>query len=154
QFRSLLGDGSQLGLRLRYASQERPDGIARALLIGADFIGDGPVALILGDNIFYGAGLGRLLRVHRTVTGARGFAYAVANPSAYGIVEFDRDGRVTAIEEKPASPRSPYAVPGLYFYDNRVVEIARGLRPSARGELEITAVNECYLRAGQLHVTV
>jgi len=154
QFRRLLGDGSQLGLRLRYAVQERPAGIAQALVIGADFIGGRPVALILGDNVFHGVGLGRQLREHAAVVGGRIFAYAVANPGEYGVVELDGEGRPVAIVEKPERPRSPYAVPGLYFYDSRVVEIARRLRPSARGELEITAVNEWYLRAGELRVTV
>jgi len=154
QFRRLLGDGSQLGLCLRYATQERPDGVAQALLIAADFIAGEPVALILGDNIFHGAGLGRQLRQHTMVRGARIFACAVANPHDYGVVELDADGAVVGIEEKPARPRSSYAVPGLYFYDGQAVEIARELRPSARGELEITAVNERYLRAGQLHVTM
>jgi glucose-1-phosphate thymidylyltransferase len=154
QFERLLGDGSQLGLRLRYVAQERPGGIAEAFLIGADFIGDQPVALILGDNIFHGAGFDRQLREHTDVVGGRIFAHAVANPRQYGVVEFDAAGRVVAIEEKPREPRSPYAIPGLYFYDGHVVEIARGLRPSPRGELEITDVNECYRRAGRLHVTV
>jgi glucose-1-phosphate thymidylyltransferase len=154
QFQRLLGDGSQLGLRLQYAVQERPEGIAQALLIGAEFIGAEPVALILGDNIFHGAGLDRQLRDHGTVRGARIFACTVANPQDYGVVELDGAGRPVAIQEKPARPRSSYAVPGLYLYDGRAVEIARGLRPSARGELEITDVNDCYLRAGQLEVTV
>jgi glucose-1-phosphate thymidylyltransferase len=154
QFERLLGDGSQLGLRVTYGAQPRPAGIAEAFLIGADFIGDQPVALILGDNIFHGSGFDRQLREHAEVEGGRIFAHVVANPCQYGVVEFDSGGRVVAIEEKPAQPRSTYAVPGLYLYDSRVVEIARGLRPSARGELEITDVNECYLRAGRLHVTV
>jgi glucose-1-phosphate thymidylyltransferase len=154
QFRRLLGDGSQLGLRLVYANQERPEGIAQALLIGADFIAGEPVALILGDNIFYGAGLGRQLREHATITGGRIFAYPVANPRDYGVIEMDGDGRVLSIEEKPERPRSTYAVPGLYFYDGRAVDIARELRPSARGELEITDVNRRYLQAGELRVTV
>jgi glucose-1-phosphate thymidylyltransferase len=154
QFRRLLGDGSQLGLRIDYAAQERPDGIAQAFRIGADFIGDQPVALILGDNIFYGVGLGGQLRDHNDPVGGRVFAYPVAEPQAYGVVEFDADGRAVSIEEKPAKPRSRYAVPGLYFYDAQVVDIARELKPSDRGELEITAVNEEYLRRGQLHVTV
>jgi glucose-1-phosphate thymidylyltransferase len=154
QFERLLGDGSQLGLRVTYGAQSRPAGIAEAFLIGADFIGDKPVALILGDNIFHGAGFDRQLREQVEVNGGRIFAHVVANPCQYGVVEFDAGGRVVAIEEKPAQPRSTYAVPGLYFYDSRVVEIARALRPSARGELEITDVNECYLRAGRLHVTV
>jgi glucose-1-phosphate thymidylyltransferase len=154
QFVNLLGDGSQFGMRIEYASQERPEGIAQAFIIGADFIGDDSVALILGDNIFYGAGLGRQLGKPGRLTGGRVFAYRVANPEDYGVVEFDDDGRVLSIEEKPAKPRSRYAVPGLYFYDNRVVEIARGLTPSDRGELEITAVNDAYLRWGELTVTV
>lgn len=154
QFRRLLGDGSQLGLRLEYAVQPRPEGIAQAFLIGADFIGDEAVALILGDNIFYGVGLGRQLAGNTHVVGGRVFAYPVANPEAYGVVEFDDVGRVLSIEEKPARPKSRYAVPGLYFYDNRVVEIARKLTPSARGELEITAVNEIYRERGELTVTV
>ena len=154
QFERLLGDGSQLGLRVTYGAQSRPAGIAEAFVIGADFIGDKPVALILGDNIFHGAGFDRQLREQVEVDGGRIFAYSVANPCQYGVVEFDAGGRAVAIEEKPAQPRSTYAVPGLYFYDSRVVEIAGALRPSARGELEITDVNECYLRAGRLHVTV
>jgi glucose-1-phosphate thymidylyltransferase len=154
QFQRLLGDGSQLGLRIEYAAQERPDGIAQAFRIGADFIADQPVALILGDNIFYGTGLGSQLREHNDPVGGRVFAYPVAEPQAYGVVEFDPAGRVVSIEEKPAKPRSRYAVPGLYFYDAQVVEIARNLKPSDRGELEITAVNEEYLRRGQLQVTV
>ena len=154
QFQRLLGDGAQFGLRLAYASQPRPEGIAQAFLIGADFIGDGSVALILGDNIFHGVGLGERLRRHTDVRGGRVFAYQVANPEAYGVVEFDAGGRVLSIEEKPDKPRSRYVVPGLYFYDNRVVEITRGLHPSARGELEITAVNEAYLHRGELAVTV
>lgn len=154
QFQRLLGDGGQFGLRLDYIAQPRPGGIAQAFLVGADFIGDQAVALVLGDNIFHGTGLGRQLRAHTSLAGGRVFAYPVSNPRDYGVVEFGADGRVLSIEEKPADPRSRYAVPGLYFYDNRVVDIARGLRPSARGELEITAVNEAYLRNGELHVTV
>ena len=154
QFQRLLGDGGQFGLRLDYIAQPRPGGIAQAFLVGADFIGDQAVALVLGDNIFHGTGLGRQLRAHTSWAGGRVFAYPVSNPREYGVVEFGADGRVLSIEEKPAVPRSRYAVPGLYFYDNRVVDIARGLRPSARGELEITAVNEAYLRNGELHVTV
>jgi len=154
QFRRLLGDGSQWGLRIEYAVQPRPEGIAQAFLIGADFIGDQPVALVLGDNIFHGAGLGTKLRASTPITGGRIFAYPVANPEAYGVVEFDEHGRVLSIEEKPAKPRSRYVVPGLYFYDQRVVEIARGLTPSRRGELEITAVNEAYRERGELTVTV
>jgi len=154
QFRRLLGDGSRLGIRLEYAAQPRPEGIAQAFHIGEDFLGGEPVALILGDNIFHGAGLGTQLRTHTDLVGGRVFAYPVANPHEYGVVEFDEEGRVISIEEKPARPRSRYVVPGLYFYDKRVVEIARGLTPSARGELEITAVNEEYRRTGELHVTV
>ncbi|WP_035800823.1 glucose-1-phosphate thymidylyltransferase RfbA [Kitasatospora mediocidica] len=154
QFERLLGDGSQFGLRLEYAVQERPEGIAQAFVLGADFIGDQPVALILGDNIFHGSGLGTRLAQHTDSPGGRVFAYPVADPTAYGVVEFDQHGQAISIEEKPAQPKSRYAVPGLYFYDNRVVEIARGLKPSARGELEITAVNDAYLQAGELHVTI
>lgn len=153
QFERLLGDGAPLGLRIEYAVQPRPDGIAQAFLIGADFIGGETVALILGDNIFHGAGLGTRLRENTNVVGGRVFAYPVADAQAYGVVEFDADGRVLSIEEKPEKPRSRYAVPGLYFYDNQVIEITRGLQPSARGELEITGVNAAYLERGQLNVT-
>ncbi|WP_371481033.1 glucose-1-phosphate thymidylyltransferase RfbA [Kitasatospora sp. NBC_00315] len=154
QFERLLGDGSQLGLRLEYAVQERPEGIAQAFVLGADFIGDESVALILGDNIFHGSGLGTRLAEHTDSTGGRVFAYPVADPTAYGVVEFDENGQAISIEEKPERPKSRYAVPGLYFYDNQVVEIARGLEPSARGELEITAVNDAYLQKGELNVTI
>ncbi|HEX2774982.1 MAG TPA: glucose-1-phosphate thymidylyltransferase RfbA [Micromonosporaceae bacterium] len=154
QFRRLLGDGSQFGLHLEYREQPRPEGIAQAFVIGADFIGDDSVALILGDNIFHGVGLGRQLADHEDLVGGRVFAYPVANPEAYGVVDFDETGRVLSIEEKPDKPKSRYAVPGLYFYDNRVVDIARGLKPSDRGELEITAVNETYRETGELTVTV
>lgn len=154
QFRRLLGDGGQWGLSIEYAVQPRPEGIAQAFLIGADFIDGQPVALVLGDNIFHGVGLGTRLRACAPVTGGRVFAYQVANPGAYGVVEFDADGRVLSIEEKPTKPLSRYVVPGLYFYDHQVVEIARGLAPSGRGELEITAVNEAYRRRGELSVTV
>ncbi|MFI1584040.1 glucose-1-phosphate thymidylyltransferase RfbA [Embleya sp. NPDC020630] len=154
QFRRLLGDGSRLGLSIEYAAQERPEGIAQAFVLGADFIGDESVALVLGDNIFHGVGLGRQLRGHTDLKGARVFACPVADPSAYGVVEFDADGRALSIEEKPARPKSRYAVPGLYFFDNQVVEIARGLTPSARGELEITEVIAAYLRADRLNVTL
>ncbi|MDH6124300.1 glucose-1-phosphate thymidylyltransferase RfbA [Kitasatospora sp. GP82] len=153
QFHRLLGDGSQFGLRLEYAVQERPEGIAQAFLLGAEFIGDESVALILGDNIFHGSGLGTRLAQHTELKGGLVFAYPVADPRAYGVVEFDEEGQAISVEEKPEFPKSRYAVPGLYFYDNRVVEIARGLRPSARGELEITGVNDVYLQAGELHVT-
>ncbi|WP_030873559.1 glucose-1-phosphate thymidylyltransferase RfbA [Streptomyces sp. NRRL F-2747] len=154
QFERLLGDGSQFGIRLEYAVQERPEGIAQAFVLGADFIGDESVALILGDNIFHGSGLGTRLAEHTDSKGGRVFAYPVADPTAYGVVEFDENGQAISIEEKPVKPKSRYAVPGLYFYDNRVVEIARGLKPSARGELEITAVNDVYLQAGELNVTI
>ncbi|MDQ1670174.1 MAG: glucose-phosphate thymidylyltransferase [Actinomycetota bacterium] len=154
QFQNLLGDGKELGLEISYAVQPRPEGLAQAFVIGADFIGDQPVALVLGDNIFYGAGLGRSLKGNRDIEGGRIFAYRVADPTSYGVVEFAPDGTVVSIEEKPERPRSRYAVPGLYFYDNSVVEIAKGLTPSARGELEITAVNSEYLRRGDLRVTV
>ncbi|MFI6761229.1 glucose-1-phosphate thymidylyltransferase RfbA [Micromonospora sp. NPDC050417] len=154
QFRRLLGDGSQFGLRLEYCAQPRPEGIAQAFVLGADFIGDDSVALVLGDNIFHGVGLGRQLSEQNALVGGRVFAYQVANPEEYGVVDFDESGRVLSIEEKPATPKSRYAVPGLYFYDNRVVDIARGLRPSDRGELEITAVNEAYRERGELTVTV
>jgi glucose-1-phosphate thymidylyltransferase len=154
QFRRLLGDGSSLGMRIEYAEQPRPEGLAQAFLIGADFLDGDAAALALGDNIFYGAGLGTALRGFADIKGGRIFAYQVAEPSAYGVVEFDEDGLVLSIEEKPARPRSPYAVPGLYFYDEDVVEVARTIRPSARGELEITDVNEVYRQRGALHVTV
>ena len=153
-FRWLLGDGSRWGMRIDYAVQPRPEGLAQAFIIGADFIGDSGAALILGDNIFHGTGLGTNLADGRDVDGGRVFAYHVANPEDYGVVDFDDSGRVVSIEEKPQEPKSSYAVPGLYFYDNDVVEIARGVTPSARGELEITAVNEAYLQAGRLHVSV
>jgi glucose-1-phosphate thymidylyltransferase len=143
-----------LGLRLEYAVQPSPDGLAQAFIIGEDFIGDDSVALVLGDNIFHGAGLGTALRSNTSVDGARIFAYHVSNPSDYGVVEFDDGFRAISIEEKPRLPKSSYAVPGLYFYDNSVVAIAKGIRPSARGELEITAVNEHYLAAGRLQVQV
>jgi glucose-1-phosphate thymidylyltransferase len=154
QFRRLLGDGSQWGMQLGYAVQERPEGIAQAFVLGADFIGGEPVALILGDNIFHGSGLGTRLRENKDLVGGRVFAYPVADPSSLGVVEFDSEGKVVSIEEKPEKPKSRYAVPGLYFYDAEVVEIARNLTPSARGELEITAVNDVYLQHGRLNVTV
>jgi glucose-1-phosphate thymidylyltransferase len=153
-FRGLLGDGSRLGMRIEYAVQPRPEGLAQAFVIGSDFIGTDGVALALGDNIFHGSGLGTNLRRLTNVVGGHVFAYRVADPSAYGVVDFDRDGRVLSIEEKPREPRSDFAVPGLYFYDNDVVEIARTMTPSARGELEITTVNQTYLDRGQLTVSV
>ncbi|MFL6025866.1 MAG: glucose-1-phosphate thymidylyltransferase RfbA [Friedmanniella sp.] len=153
-FQRLLGDGSQFGIAISYAQQASPDGLAQAFVIGADFIGGDPVALVLGDNIFYGPGLGTQLQRFTTVDGGAVFAYWVAEPGAYGVVEFDADGRAISLEEKPARPKSNYAVPGLYFYDNEVVEIARALVPSARGEYEITDVNRHYLEAGRLHVGV
>ena len=153
-FARLLGDGSQFGISLRYAQQPSPDGLAQAFTIGADFIGDDSVALVLGDNIFHGYGLGTQLSRISGLVGARIFAYWVADPSAYGVVDFDDAGVARSIEEKPAHPRSNWAVPGLYFYDNDVVEIARGLSPSARGEYEITDVNRTYLERGTLTVDV
>ena len=152
-FEDLLGDGAQLGMRFSYAVQEAPNGLAEAFLIGADFIGGDSVALVLGDNIFYGQSFSRVLK--RAATrgeGATIFGYYVKDPTAYGVVEFDENGMAVSIEEKPVHPKSNYAVPGLYFYDNDVVEIARSVKPSARGELEITAVNNAYLERGSLHV--
>ena len=153
QFERLFGDGAQLGLNLSYRVQPSPDGLAQAFLIGADFLAGSPACLILGDNLFYGHDLSEALgrSVGRT-EGATIFGYRVADPTAYGVVEFDAAGRVLSLEEKPAVPRSDYAVPGLYFYDGRVVELARRLRPSSRGELEITDLNRLYLDAGCLHV--
>ena len=153
-FHRLLGDGSRLGVDLSYAVQEVPNGLAQAFVLGADFIGDQPAALVLGDNIFYGPGMGTRLRRHTSPDGGVVYAYRVANPSDYGVVEFDEDFRAVSIEEKPAHPKSDYAVPGLYFYDNDVVGIARGLKPSARGEYEITDINRAYLEAGRLTVEV
>ncbi|MBD2758045.1 glucose-1-phosphate thymidylyltransferase RfbA [Yimella sp. cx-573] len=154
QFHRLLGDGSQWGIEISYAVQPSPDGLAQAFIIGADFIGDDSVALVLGDNIFHGAGLGTRLRDNTDLTGGRIFAYHVPNPTSYGVVEFDDQMHAISIEEKPAEPKSNYAVPGLYFYDNDVVEIANQLKPSARGEIEITGVNDAYLKRGDLQVTV
>jgi glucose-1-phosphate thymidylyltransferase len=154
QFEALLGDGSHLGIRIEYAVQPSPDGLAQAFVIGEEFIGDDSVALVLGDNIFHGAGLGTALRQNATIEGARIFAYHVSNPRDYGVVEFDERLTAVSIEEKPEQPKSSYAVPGLYFYDNDVVEIAKTITPSARGELEISSVNEWYLRRGRLHVQV
>lgn len=153
-FRRLLGDGSQFGIDISYTVQQRPEGLAQAFVLGADHIGSGSVALILGDNIFYGPGVGTSLRRFRELKGGSIFAYWVADPSAYGVVEFDSDGKALALDEKPSKPKSNYAVPGLYFYDNDVIEIARSLRPSARGELEITDLNREYLQRDQLTVEV
>ena len=153
-FHRLLGDGSAFGINLSYAVQDKPDGLAQAFIIGADHIGNDSVALALGDNIFYGPGLGTSLHRFQNVSGGAIFAYWVANPSAYGVVEFAADGVALSLEEKPATPKSHYAVPGLYFYDNEVVEIARSLEKSARGEYEITEVNRRYLSQGRLSVEV
>ncbi|WP_129788035.1 glucose-1-phosphate thymidylyltransferase RfbA [Promicromonospora panici] len=154
QFQRLLGDGSQFGISISYTRQPSPDGLAQALVLGEEFLGANSVALVLGDNIFYGPGLGTQLTRFDGIDGGAVFAYRVADPTAYGVVEFDRDFRAVSLEEKPKRPRSPYAVPGLYFYDNDVVEIAKGLEPSARGEYEITDVNRCYLDRGKLQVEV
>ena len=153
-FHRLLGDGSRLGVDLSYTVQEVPNGLAQAFVLGADFIGGQSAALVLGDNIFYGPGMGTRLRRHTSPDGGVVYAYQVANPSDYGVVEFDEDFKAVSIEEKPARPKSDYAVPGLYFYDNDVVGIARGLKPSARGEYEITDINRAYLEAGRLTVEV
>jgi len=152
QFRALLGDGSDLGMRIEYAVQPSPDGLAQAFIIGEEFIGDDSVALVLGDNIFHGTGLGSALRANRDIEGGLIFAYEVADPTAYGVVEFDDTFRAVSIEEKPTVPKSNFAVPGLYFYDNDVVEIAKTIEPSDRGELEISTVNQRYLDAGRLRV--
>ncbi|MBC7595403.1 MAG: glucose-1-phosphate thymidylyltransferase RfbA [Kineosporiaceae bacterium] len=154
QFKALFGDGSDLGISIDYAVQPSPDGLAQAFIIGEKFIGEESVALVLGDNIFHGAGLGASLRGNGDIDGARIFAYHVSNPGAYGVVEFDQEFAALSIEEKPASPKSNYAVPGLYFYDNSVIGIAKSIAPSARGELEISTVNERYLSAGKLKVQV
>lgn len=155
-FEDLLGDGSQLGMDIQYAIQEQPNGLAEAFIIGADFIGKDAVALVLGDNIFYGQSFSQVLRraADRTENepGATIFGYYVRDPREYGVVEFDENGKAISIEEKPENPKSNYAVPGLYFYDNSVVEIAKTIKPSVRGELEITAVNNAYLERGDLHV--
>jgi len=154
QFRGLLGDGSRLGMTIEYAVQPSPDGLAQAFIIGEDFIGDDSVALVLGDNIFHGVGLGSSLQRNHDLDGGLIFAYQVADPERYGVVEFDDEFRALSIEEKPRSPKSSYAVPGLYFYDNDVVGISKTVEPSARGEIEISTVNERYLRAGKLQVQV
>jgi glucose-1-phosphate thymidylyltransferase len=154
QFERLLGDGSAYGISLSYAQQPSPDGLAQAFIIGAEFVGGDKVSLVLGDNVFYGPGLGTRLARHTDVDGGLVFAYHVADPTAYGVVEFDADGTAISLEEKPIRPRSSYAVPGLYFYDNDVVDIARNLKPSARGELEITDINLAYLNQGRLAVEV
>lgn len=153
-FERLLGDGSQFGIRIEYARQEVPNGLAQAFVIGADFIGDDKVALVLGDNLFYGPGMGSRLSRLSDIEGGAVFAYHVADPAQYGVVEFDENFQAISLEEKPTKPRSNYAVPGLYFYDNSVVQIARDLKPSARGEYEITDVNKEYLKRGQLSVEV
>jgi len=153
-FHRLLGDGSQLGVNLSYTVQKEPNGLAQAFVLGADFIGNESAALVLGDNIFYGPGMGAQLRRHVDPDGGAVFAYHVSNPRAYGVVEFDEEFNALSIEEKPDKPKSNYAVPGLYFYDNDVVDIARNLKPSARGEYEITDVNRAYLEAGKLKVEV
>ena len=154
QFQRLLGDGSDLGIELTYAIQPSPDGLAQAFIIGEEFIGDEKVALVLGDNIFHGVGLGSNLRANTDPDGGVIFAYHVSNPRAYGVVDFDETFTARSIEEKPENPKSNYAVPGLYFHDNSVVEIAKGIEPSSRGELEITTINERYLEAGKLQVQV
>lgn len=154
QFQRLLGDGSELGISLTYAAQPSPDGLAQAFIIGEKFIGDQKVALVLGDNIFHGESLGSNLSANTEIDGALVFAYHVANPRAYGVVEFDDDFKAVSIEEKPEVPKSNFAVPGLYFYDNTVIEVAKSITPSARGELEISTVNEHYLTQGSLQVQV
>lgn len=154
QFKRLLGDGSQVGCRFEYAIQEVPNGLAQAFVIGAPFIGNDRAALILGDNIFYGSGLGKMLRSMTSVDGGFVFAYEVSDPERYGVVEFDENLKAVSIEEKPKNPKSNYAVPGLYFYDNSVVEIAKNLKPSARGEYEITDINKILLEKGKLKVAV
>jgi len=153
-FKKLLGDGSQIGCRFEYAEQPSPDGLAQAFLIGEKFIGADKVALILGDNIFYGSGMGTLLQSNNNPDGGVVYAYYVNDPERYGVVEFDKDGKAVSIEEKPEKPKSNYAVPGLYFYDNEVVEIAKNIKPSQRGELEITTVNEEYLKRNKLKVSI
>lgn len=153
-FKKLLGDGSQIGCRFEYVVQPSPDGLAQAFILGEEFIGDDSVALVLGDNIFYGSGMGTLLKNKVNPDGAVVFAYQVHDPERYGVVEFDKNNKVISIEEKPAEPKSNFAVPGLYFYDNDVVKIAKNMKPSPRGELEITDVNKIYLEKGKLEVGV
>lgn len=153
-FKKLLGDGSQLGCRFSYAEQAQPNGLAEAFIIGADFIGNDAVALILGDNIFYGSGLDNILKQAIKPSGGHIFAYHVQDPARYGVVSFDKNGLVTAIEEKPEHPKSNFAVPGIYFYDNEVVSIAQNIQPSARGELEITDINKAFLTQGKLRVSI
>jgi len=154
QFQRLLGDGSRFGVSLTYVEQRSPDGLAQAFTLGAEHIGSDTAALVLGDNIFYGPGMGSHLREYSDLRGAAVFGYWVADPTAYGVVEFDAQGRALSIEEKPSQPKSNYAIPGLYFYDNDVVEIAKDLKPSARGELEITDLNRVYLDRGELQVQI
>jgi len=153
-FKKLLGDGSQLGCRFDYVVQPKPEGLAQAFILGADFIGNQPAALVLGDNIFYGSGMGTLLKKKANPDGAVVFAYQVSDPERYGVVEFDKSNRVISIEEKPEKPKSNFAVPGLYFYDNDIVAIAKAIKPSPRGELEITDINKVYLEKGKLEVGV
>ncbi|SHG03525.1 glucose-1-phosphate thymidylyltransferase RfbA [Ornithinibacillus halophilus] len=153
RFESLLGDGTQFGINLEYKVQPSPDGLAQAFLIGEDFIGNDSVAMILGDNIYYGSGMRKILkRAANKETGATVFGYHVQDPGRFGVVEFDKNGKVISVEEKPEEPKSNYAITGLYFYDNRVVEIAKNVMPSTRGELEITSINEAYLKLGELEV--
>lgn len=153
-FKRLLGDGAKYGCRFEYAVQEEPNGLAEAFVIGEDFIGKDKVALILGDNLFYGSGLESLLQANTNPDGGTIYAYHVHDPERYGVVDFDADGKVLSIEEKPTNPKSNYAVPGIYFYDNQVVSIAKEIQPSARGELEITDINNAYLKKGKLHVSI
>ena len=153
-FQRLLGDGSRIGIEISFAVQPSPDGLAQAFLIGEEFIGNEKVCLVLGDNIFYGTGLGTALKANSEVQGGHIFAYHVNNPQEYGVVEFNKEGLAISIEEKPKNPKSNYAIPGLYFYDNSIIEIAKAIKPSARGELEISSVNEVYLASSNLTVTV
>ena len=153
-FKQLLGDGSQLGCRFEYAVQEKPEGLAQAFIIGEEFVGSDDVALILGDNIFYGSGMSKLLQSNTQPKGGIVYAYHVHDPERYGVVEFDQEGKAISIEEKPENPKSSYAVPGIYFYNNSVIEIAKNIKPSPRGELEITDVNKKYLEQGNLEVSV